>query len=139
VMRPECKVPSTISFFRLFLGLAKKTINVVKASKKTGRSKCNAKVFNLFFAYIFSEIYFLFFKISFFGVTCPIWLSLLFLLFFCHQVVHLFSSSFLLGEARIQTHILHGSDRESSAFTTRPGGFPFYFLFFEIFFYIDFC
>jgi hypothetical protein len=30
----------------------------------------------------------IFFK-YFFGVTCPFWLSLLFLFFFCHQVVHL--------------------------------------------------
>ncbi len=35
------------------------------------------------------------------GVTCPIWLSLLFLLYFL--------SSFL-GEAGIRTHVRHGSD-----------------------------
>ncbi len=34
------------------------------------------------------NIYIEFFK-YFFGVTCPFWLSLLFLFFFCHQVVHL--------------------------------------------------
>jgi len=28
------------------------------------------------------------------------------------------------GEAGIRTHVQGGSDRESSAFTTRPGGFP---------------
>jgi len=29
------------------------------------------------------------FKYLFFGVTSPVWMSLLFPLFFCHQVVHL--------------------------------------------------
>jgi len=36
----------------------------------------------------------------------------------------LFPSSFL-GEAGIQTHVQGSLDRESSAFTTRPGGFPY--------------
>jgi hypothetical protein len=31
------------------------------------------------------------YKIIFFGVTCPTWLSLLFLYYFCHQVLHHFS------------------------------------------------
>jgi len=63
------------------------------------------------------------FYIYIFGVTCPIWLSLLLLLVFCHQVVHLF-------------HLVFRQSRDSNprprtmaciaAFTTRPGGFPRY-------------
>ncbi len=60
------------------------------------------------------------FQCNFFGVTCPFWLYLLFS-FFCHQVVILIHLDYL-GEPRDQTH---GSDCESSMFTTRPGSFPF--------------
>jgi len=39
-------------------------------------------------------------------------------------VVHHFHLDFFFGEAGIRTHVQGGSDRESSAFNTRPGGSP---------------
>ncbi len=63
----------------------------------------------------------MFFKI-FFGMTCSFWLSLLFLLFFCHRVVH--PSIFQVNTGIKLTPEDHGSDFESTTFTTRPVSFP---------------
>ncbi len=72
----------------------------------------------------------------FFDVICPICLSLLFLLYFLPSSGSYFSIYFS-GDAGIQTHVQQGSDRESSAFTTRPGGFPVLYLLVLIF-YVSF-
>jgi hypothetical protein len=52
-------------------------------------------------------------------------LSLLFLLVFLPSAIKwsmVHDISIFLGEAGIGTHVQGGSDPESSAFTTRPGG-----------------
>jgi len=73
-------------------------------------------------AQLCSQSFFFFLIFNFFGVTCPIWLSLLFSLVFLPSSGPSFPSSYF-GEAGIRTHVQGGSDHESSAFTTRPGGF----------------